>query len=139
MSLQITNQADYAMRAMLFLANCGTEEQVPSHVIADKMQISQMFLSRINSLLSMAGLIKTQRGAKGGVSLSKDASEITLLDIITAVDGPIVLRRCHVDPSSCERSDVCPMRIFWDEVNQIVEEKLKSVSLLDLANFKVNK
>jgi Rrf2 family protein len=132
MSLQITNQADYATRAMYCLAKHSQEQPIPSNIIAERMNISPMFLSRINSLLSLAGMIHTRRGAHGGISLAKVPSKITLYDIVTAVDGPVVLRQCHADPASCERREQCEMRPFWDEINDVLVDKLKGVSLQDL-------
>jgi len=136
MSLQLTNQADYATRAMYCLAKNGQDRLVPTSEIAQKMNISPMFLSRIISLLSLAGLINTQRGARGGVSLAKDPREISLLDIIAAVDGPVVLRHCHTDSSACDRREDCELRPFWDEVNDLLVEKLKSISLYELVYSK---
>jgi Rrf2 family protein len=136
MSLQITNQADYATRAMFYVAKHGQDKLVPSNVIAEEMKISQMFLSHINSLLSLAGLIHTRRGARGGIALAKDPSEITLYDIVSAVDGPVVLRRCHSDPTACERREACEIRPFWDETNDMLVDKLKSISLRDLIDAK---
>ncbi|MGB4594568.1 MAG: Rrf2 family transcriptional regulator [Anaerolineaceae bacterium] len=134
MSLQLTNQADYATRAMFCLAKNGHDRLVPSNEIAEKMNISPMFLSRINSLLSLAGLINTRRGARGGISLAKEPSEISLYDVIAAVDGPVVLRHCHSDPGACERREECEIRPVWDGINDMLVEKLKSISLQDLVD-----
>lgn len=136
MSLQVTNQADYATRAMFYIAKHGQDKLIPSNVIASEMKISRMFLSRINSLLSLAGLINTRRGARGGISLARDPSEITLYDIVTAVDGPVVLRHCHTDPAACERGETCEIRAVWNEINNIFVDKLKSFSLQDLVDLK---
>ena len=136
MSLQLTNQADYATRAMFCLAKNGQGRLIPSNEIAEKMSISPMFLSRINSLLSLAGLINTRRGARGGISLAKDPSEISLFDIIAAVDGPVMLRHCLTDPGACERREECEIRPIWDEINNILVSKLKGITLQDLVDHK---
>ncbi|MEN6530964.1 MAG: Rrf2 family transcriptional regulator, partial [Anaerolineaceae bacterium] len=68
MSLQITNQADYALRAMLYLARLGFGKRASSNVIAEEMNMSRIFLSRINTQLVQARLIATWRGARGGVA-----------------------------------------------------------------------
>lgn len=134
MALQITNQADYATRALLYLAKNSPDRLTPSNVIAEAMNISHMFLSRINSLLTMAGLINTRRGAGGGVILAKPAEEISMLDIITAVDGPIALRRGNSDPRCCDKGDKCPIFQVWDRTSEIIAEELKNVSLQDLVD-----
>lgn len=101
MSLQITNQADYALRAMLYLARLGYGKKAPSNVIAEEMNMSRIFLSRINTQLVNARLITTWRGARGGIALTRPASEISVYDVLTAVDGPIRLVGCIEDPDTC--------------------------------------
>ena len=98
------------------------------------MDISPMFLSRINSLLALAGLINTRRGARGGISLAKDPSEITLCDIVSAVDGPVVLRPCQKESGDCERRERCEIRPFWEGINDSLVNQLRSISLQDLVD-----
>ena len=132
MSLQITNQADYALRAMLYLARLGYGKRAPSNVIAEEMSMSRIFLSRINTQLVNARLITTWRGAHGGVSLTRPPSEISVYDVLTAVDGPIRLVGCIEDPDCCPFSNKCPLRIFWVQTEQVLTNQLKSTSLQDL-------
>ncbi|MGI6251604.1 MAG: RrF2 family transcriptional regulator [Anaerolineaceae bacterium] len=133
MGLQITNQADYATRAMLFIARLGPGKLVPSNIIAEEMHMSRMFLSRINSHLSKAGLIRTRRGARGGISLAKDPSEISVFDIVTAIDGPIHLIHCTKDPDCCNFGENCPLQRFWLDSEEVLVQKLKNTSLAELA------
>jgi len=137
MSMQITNQADYALRAMLFVARLGPGKHAPSNLIADKMDMSRMFLSRINAQLSNAGLITTRRGALGGIMLAKDPTEITVYDIVSAIDGPLNMIRCTKDPSCCSFGDNCPLRGFWYETENILVNRLKSTTLADLVGKSV--
>jgi len=132
MSMQITNQADYALRSMLYIAKNGENQLIASNVIAEKMQISRIFLSRINSQLVNAGLIRTRRGARGGVMLAKSPSEISVYDILTSIDGPITLLHCIAEPENCPISATCPYRTFWEDTQSTLIAKLKSVSLQDL-------
>jgi Rrf2 family protein len=132
MSMQITNQADYALRAMLFIARLDPGQHAPSNVIADRMDMSRMFLSRINAQLSNAGLINTRRGALGGIMLAKDPTEITVYDIVSAIDGPVNMIRCTKDPSSCSLGEHCPMLGFWRETEDILVKQLKGTTLADL-------
>ncbi len=134
MTLQITNQADYALRAMLYLARLGYGKQAPSNIIAEEMNMSRMFLSRINSQLVNARLLTTRRGARGGVALTRPPAEITVYDILTAVDGPIRLVECLGDPSKCQFSETCPLHKFWIKTEQILIDQLKGTTLQDLVN-----
>lgn len=132
MSLQITNQADYAIRAMLYLARLGFGKRAPSNVIAEEMNMSRNFLSRINTQLVNARLITTWRGARGGIALTRPASEISVYDILTAVDGPIRLVGCIEDPECCKFSGTCPVHKFWIRTEQVLIDQLKGTTLQDL-------
>ncbi len=132
MSLQITNQADYALRAMLYLARLGFGKRAPSNVIAEEMNMSRIFLSRINTQLVNARLISTWRGARGGIALTRPPSEISVYDVLTAVDGPIRLVGCLEDPDCCPFSDTCPLHKFWIRTEEVLTNQLKSTSLQDL-------
>jgi Rrf2 family protein len=132
MSLQITNQADYALRAMLYLSRLGYGKRAPSNVIAEEMNMSRIFLSRINTQLVNARLIQTWRGARGGVALSRPPSEISVYDVLTAVDGPIRLVGCLEDPDCCPFSGTCPLHKFWIRTEQVLTDHLKGTSLQDL-------
>ena len=132
MSLQITNQADYALRAMLYLARLGFGKRAPSNVIAEEMNMSRIFLSRINTQLVNARLISTWRGARGGVALTRPPAEISIYDVLTAVDGPIRLVGCLDDPDCCPFSGTCPLHKFWIRTEDVLTNQLKSTSLQDL-------
>lgn len=132
MSMQITNQADYALRAMLYIARLGPGQHAPSNVIADKMDMSRMFLSRINAQLSNAGLITTRRGALGGIMLAKDPSEITVYDVVAAIDGPVNMIRCTKDPGCCSLGDHCPLLGFWRDSEDMMIKQLQGTTLADM-------
>jgi Rrf2 family protein len=131
--MQITRQADYALRAMLYLASIKSNESSNSkkkgtatRKIAEEKDIPASFLAKIISQLSIAGLIETSRGANGGVSLARKPEEISLLQVVEAIDGPITLNECTVDPSECAFGDHCPIHEVFCEAKKILIEKLKS-------------
>ena len=132
MAMQITNQADYALRSMLYIAQYGQNRLTPSNIIAEEMQISRIFLSRINSELVGAGLIKTRRGARGGIMLAKHPAEISIYDIVTTIDGKINLIHCTEDPDACPLVESCPYRKFWKKTEEIIITQLKSTTLQDM-------
>jgi Rrf2 family protein len=99
--MQITRQADYALRAVIFLARMEGDEKASTSAIAEKQKIPPSFLAKIVSQLSLAGLIQTSRGARGGVSLAKRPEEISVLDVIEAIDGPVMLNDCAGSPDNC--------------------------------------
>jgi Rrf2 family protein len=119
--MQITRQADYAMRAVLYLAELGTERRAATSQIAEQKNIPPSFLAKIVSQLSVAGLLQTSRGARGGVSLARPPEEITFLEVVEAIDGPILLNDCVLDSSACTFGESCAIRpVFCDAQAELV-------------------
>ncbi len=123
--MQITRQADYALRAMLYLARIGKDERAATRKIAEEQEIPASFLAKIISQLSIAGLIETSRGAHGGVSIKRDPKDISLLEVIEAIDGPITIEECTVDPSSCVFGDKCPIHDVFTEARKEIVRKFR--------------
>jgi len=126
--MQITRQADYALRAMLYLARLETNERAATSQIAEEQEIPPSFLAKIISQLSIAGLIHTSRGARGGVSLARKPENISLLDVVESIDGPISLNECVSDPSVCSFGDNCPIHEVWCEAKADLVEKLSKAT-----------
>jgi len=124
--MQITRQADYALRAILNLARLEPGERAATSKIAEEQDIPSSFLAKIISQLSIAGLIHTSRGARGGVSLAREPEEISLLDVVEAIDGPILLNECTADPSECIFGDNCPIHEVWCEAKTELVRKLRA-------------
>jgi Rrf2 family protein len=132
--MQITRQADYAVRAVLYLAQLGEERRAATSQIAQEQQIPPSFLAKIVSQLSVAGLLQTSRGARGGVSLARSPEQITLLEVIEAIDGPILLNECVSGNGVCTFGDDCPMRPVWCEAQSELVERLKKTSFAAFIN-----
>jgi Rrf2 family protein len=124
--MQITRQADYAIRAVLHLARVGTGRRASTSQIALDQNIPPSFLAKIVSQLSVAGLLQTSRGARGGVSLARAPHDITLLEVIEAIDGPILLNECVADEANCTFSEDCPLRPVWCEAQAELVARLSS-------------
>lgn len=129
--MQITRQADYAVRAVLHLARNG-DQRTATSMIAEKQRIPPSFLAKIVSQLSIAGLLHTSRGARGGVSLARTPKEITLLEVIEAIDGPIQLNQCVGDTGACSFEDDCPLRPVWCDAQVQLVNKLKGTNFADM-------
>jgi len=126
--MQITKQADYALRAMIYLARLEKNGKAPTGTIAKEQNIPASFLAKIISQLSLAGLIHTSRGAKGGVSLAKAPGEISVLDVVQAIDGPILLNECTENPDSCPFQKSCPLFDMWQEARDMLVGKLSAAT-----------
>lgn len=130
--MEITRQADYAVRAVLYLARLGSNQRAATSQIAKEQSIPPSFLAKIISQLSIAGLLHTSRGARGGVTLAREAGDITLLEVIEAIDGPIMLNDCVGDESVCTFDHDCPLRPVWCEVQNDLVTRLKSTNFATL-------
>lgn len=126
--MQITRQADYAVRAVLYLVQLGADQRAATSQIAEEQQIPPSFLAKIVSQLSVAGLLQTSRGARGGVSLAKEPEKISLLEVIEAIDGPILLNECVSAGGVCVFGEDCPMRPVWCEAQAELVERLRTTT-----------
>jgi Rrf2 family protein len=131
--MQITRQADYAVRAMVYLAQLGPEKRAATGQIAQEKCIPPSFLAKIVSQLSVAGLLQTSRGARGGVSLAKAPEAISLLDVVEAIDGPILLNDCVTESGSCKFDDSCPLKTIWCDAQKMLVDHLSKATFAELA------
>ena len=130
--MQITRQADYAVRAVLYLARLEPNQRAATSQVAQEQHIPPSFLAKIISQLSIAGLLHTSRGARGGVTLAREPQAITLLEVIEAIDGPIMLNECVSENSICTFDDDCPLRPVWCEAQEELVNRLKSTDFQQL-------
>ena len=126
--MQITRQADYAVRAVLYLARAGNTERSSTSSVAREQNIPPSFLAKIISQLSIAGLLHTSRGAHGGVTLARDARDITLLEVVEAIDGPIQLNECVGNMGACTFEENCPIKPVWCDAQDELVGRLKSTN-----------
>lgn len=132
--MQITRQADYAVRAVLYLTQLGDSKRAATSQIAEEQQIPPSFLAKIVSQLSVAGLLQTSRGARGGVSLARPPEEISLLEVVEAIDGPIILNECVMSSGACVFGDSCPVSPVWCDAQKELVNRLRSTTFDTFVN-----
>ena len=126
--MQITHQADYAIRAIYYLAQLDPSRKVSTTQIANENHIPSSFLTKIISQLSITGLIRTTRGARGGVTLARPPERISLLDVLVAIDGPVALNDCVSDSESCPFNGDCVLHQLWSDVSDELVSRLRSTT-----------
>ncbi len=126
--MQITRQADYAVRAVSYLAKQGPNQRAATSTVAKEMKIPPSFLAKIISQLSIAGLLHTSRGARGGVTLAREPGKISMLDVVEAIDGPIMLNECVGDPADCDFSEDCLVHPVWAEAQKRLVKSLSETT-----------
>ncbi len=130
--MRLSARADYAIRAAAELAAAG-EGPVKGERIAAAQEIPPKFLENIMIELRHAGLVRSQRGAEGGYWLARPASEITLADVIRAVEGPLASVRGERPEALAYRGPAKPLELVWIAVRANLRAILESVTLADLA------
>lgn len=132
----ITREGDYAIRAMLYLASCGAgQEQVSTEVLAREMDIPYRFLRRIVSRMVKSGLLTTCRGRGGGLRIAKDPAQVTMLDVLTAIDPrSLRLNACLDNVTLCKRTRRCAIRREVVRLQEELKARLNEVTFQKLAS-----
>ncbi|MFH0736006.1 MAG: Rrf2 family transcriptional regulator [bacterium] len=130
--MQITIAGEYAIRAMLFLAEQPFGKIFQTSQIALEAEIPKPFLRKILSILTKAELVESTRGIGGGIKLTKSATEINLLEIVEAIDGKILFNKCFFEPNFCHRTNWCSVHAVWSEAQNLVQNLLQSKTLYNL-------
>jgi Rrf2 family protein len=117
---------------MIALAVAGGDKSVFLKDIAASEDISEKYLSLIVIPLRAAGLLRSIRGARGGYALAREPRDISLRDIVEAVEGETCLVNCIKDPDVCQRVSVCPTRDTWTQLSNTIKEAMAAVTLAHL-------
>ncbi|MCK4177260.1 RrF2 family transcriptional regulator [Aciditerrimonas ferrireducens] len=132
--MKVSTRGDYASRALLSLALHPDEQPTSVRDIAERTGLPQPYLEQILLALKGAGLVRSKRGVGGGYVLARPPTEITLGQIVAAVDGPIVagdFGRPH-ENGACEHEGQCALLAVWAEVGEHMREHLDSFTLADM-------
>jgi Rrf2 family protein len=127
---QVPAKTQYAIRALVHLARIGSDS---ASRIAEAQMISPKFLEGILGQLKTAGIVVSDRGRSGGYRLSRMASDINMLDVVTATEGEVKPVECVGEQKACVLGSFCMPRKFWLGLKGAVDSYLSSVSLEDLA------
>jgi len=130
--LHITRKGDYAIRGMVYLAMKPKGQMSLISEMASAIDVSQTLLAKIFQNMSKVGLVQSHRGVGGGFMLSRPPEQISLLEIVEAVEGPIVLNRCLLRPGTCDRDAECTVNPIWRELQEKTRDILGSVTLKQL-------
>jgi len=133
MGLQLTRGGEYAIRAMSYLARFPDGHVASLHDIGQAQDIPESFLAKILQSLVHGGLAVSQRGAHGGFALARAATDITMRDVIEAVDGPVALNQCVLWPEDCKRSGDCELHKAWMRAQAQLMDVLDTVTLRSLS------
>ena len=135
--LKLTKKADYGLIALRHLSTGrGARGSASAKDIAEAYRIPLPLLSKVLQKLCKAGLLISEQGTNGGYRLGRDAHEITTLEVIRTIDGPIILTQCfteHDEPVECTQSALCPVREPLRKVHEGILKLLSGISIADLS------
>lgn len=132
--IRITKQTDYGIVLMTHLAE-DPERRYPAPDLASEAGLPLPMVSKILKLLARDGLLDSHRGVKGGYALARSPEEITVDEIIAALEGPIAITECieHA-PGDCDHEAVCPTRGNWQKINQAIRQALERITLAEMTH-----
>jgi Rrf2 family protein len=128
----ITRDIDYAVRALIYLADNKNEGIVSVPELVDELGITRPFLRKIMQLLAKAGVIESYKGNKGGFRLIKKPDDVYLIDLVEIFQGDFSLNECLLNKDICPNKDNCILKDRVDDIEEKIRLELKSIDLSSL-------
>lgn len=128
--MKLSLAAELAVRGVMVLSERYGQGPVTLDVICASRELPKQYLTKIFASLVKAGLVTPIRGKHGGYTLMRKPAEITVLEVVEAVEGPIILNFCQQSPPQCDRTN-CRIRPVWADLQKTIRQKLGSLSLAD--------
>lgn len=132
--MRLSSRGHYGLKAMFELARHYGRDPVPLKTVAERQNLSEHYLEQLISMLRKVGLVRSVRGSQGGYVLARAPSQITVGDVVRALEGPIAPVYCvsESEPEYCSEADCCVTRGVWVKVRDGIAGVLDSISLADL-------
>jgi len=132
--MRLTAKSEYGLLAMIDLASSAAGSPVSAREISERQAIPGKFLEQLLATLRKAGLVSAVRGAKGGFVLERSAAEITVLDVVQALEGPLTASVCEGDRGAvCGKGGACAAAGVWGKATDALRGVFESTTLHDLA------
>ena len=131
--MKVTRKVDYGLRALLYLSSQPVSRPVILREISEGTKIPRQFLAKILLSLMKEGLVRSYRGSQGGFLLAKPASQISFLEIVEAIEGPLAINKCLSDDFQCECESYCGIKAVWSRAQQNLTDVLVNTTLADLS------
>ena len=131
--IRLSRITDYGIVLMVQLARVEDDAARNARHLAAETDLPVPVVSKVLKSLAREGLLASQRGSKGGYALARPPEDISVPEMISALEGPISLTACAAHPSTCSQESSCDVREPWQQINAAVHEALSRISLADLA------
>ncbi len=132
--MKLSTKGRYGLKAIYELAlKVNDNTPLPIKTIAEKIGVSELYLEQIFSVLKKSELVKSVRGAQGGYLLAKQASDITVGDVIRALEGPVAPASCvSGEQNPCMNAEECVTKIVWEKMKSSMDECMDAITLQDM-------
>ena len=130
--MKLSTKGRYGLRALIDLALYSENEAVSIQSIARRQNISDSYLEQLMRKLRSAGLIVSVRGAQGGYKLARPANEISVGDVLRALEGSLEAVTCGGEDNSCQGADLCVTKFVWERINSSLRDTVDSIKLSQL-------
>lgn len=130
---KLSKKADYGLIAMKHLANHREQHACSANEIAEEYGISATLMAKVLQKLAKNSLVVAKHGSTGGYQLAKDAARISALEVITAIDGPVLITSCVTSHGTCDATDRCSVKEPLRRVNESIMEVLQTVTVAHLS------
>lgn len=141
--MRLTSRSEYALLAVIDLSLSFHDGPVSSRAIAERRDVPLRFLEQILHALRRAGVVTSVRGARGGFVLAKNPKEMTVLEVVEAVEGPLQSTVCNSDltqgsASGCEKQASCAASHVWNRATDALRKEFQSTYISDLGTVQKN-
>lgn len=126
--MQIKRETDYAIRCVFYLCGLQGDDIAMADEISSAMDIPKSFTAKILQKLTRAGIVTSFQGVKGGFRISRNPAEISLLDVIVVIEGPLALNVCIDSDNACGLSRKCKVHPFWFKIRSGVENVFRDLT-----------
>jgi Rrf2 family protein len=133
---KLSKKADYGLIAMKHLANHREEHACSANEIAEEYGISATLMAKVLQKLAKHGLVAAKHGSTGGYQLSKPPERISALEVLTAIDGPVLITSCVTSHGNCDATERCSVKEPLQRVNESILGVLSTVSIAQLSEDK---
>ncbi len=130
--MRLSHKADYGLRLVLELARAYPEGRVPTYEIAKRQNIPEPFLAKIVAELSQQGIVDSKRGMHGGVQLARPPEEVTLYDVVNALDGPFSFAPCLREEGFCALRGHCAMQEALEGAQKVLADYLRNITFAQI-------
>ncbi len=129
--LRVSKQTDYGLLLLTALVR-GDKPNYSARELAGITHLPTPMVGKILKVLTRAGVLESRRGIKGGYQLSRAPGQISLVNIVDAIEGPIAMTECIGSPGDCEHEDSCPVQVNWLNINILIKRALEGITLQDM-------